>query len=120
MNDEDLQRMSAQIEKLQSAVGDVLVLSCPVPISDAVRYRLQDELVQRLPGRTVLVLDSGLQLMPLDQIGAVLRLERKVDALMRAVHGIAEALADGEAPAESRALDGSVWPSGERDQSKPL
>lgn len=120
MNDDDLQRLSAQIETLQSAVGDVLVLSYPKPIDDHTRIRLRDELEQRLPGRQVLVLDSGLQLMPLDQMAAVVRLERKVDALMRAVQGIAEALADGDAPPESRALDGSVWPSGERDQSKPL
>lgn len=125
--DDDLETLVSSVEALNAADDAVLVLTCPRFIEAETATRLREGIEYSLPGRKVLVLGDGMQLQPMGQHRQLQRIEQQLGAVLEATANIAkalgnvlEALSDGEAPAESRTLDGDVWPSGERDQSRPL
>lgn len=117
---DDLEQLVSNVEALHAGPDDLVVLTCPVSLSDQTRERLRWELSQRLPGRQVLVLTDGMQLSTLGQHRQLERIERSLAALQTAVSAVLQALANDEAPPEGRTLDGDLFPMGERDQTQPL
>lgn len=120
MDDEELDRLSAQVEALSLAPDDALVLTCPHPLLDGTADRLRDHLVRGFPGRKVIVLGDGMQLQPLGQHRQLERIERTLAALQDAVAAVLQVLAQGEEPPQGRTLDGDLFPASERDQTRPL
>lgn len=117
---DDLEQLVSNVEALHAGPDDLVVLTCPVSLSDQTRERLRWELSQRLPGRQVLVLTDGMQLSTLGQHRQLERIERSLAALQTAVSAVLQALANDEAPPEGRTLDGDLFPMRERDQTQPL
>ena len=118
--DDDLEKLVANVEALHAGPDDLLVLSCPGPLALVQIERLRHDLESRLPGRSVLVLDGGAQLTTLGQHRQLERIERNLAAVQAALGAVLQALTKDEEPAESRTLDGELFPSGERDQTRPL
>ena len=121
MSDE-IEQLVSNVEALHAWPDDLVVLTCPVAISDETRERLRWELSQRLPGRQVLVLGDGMQVVTLGQHLQLNRIERSLSAITASLGAMLQALhALQEEPApEARTLDGDLFPSGERDQTRPL
>lgn len=117
---DDLEELVSNVEALHAGPDDLLVVTCPNPISEETRARLREELRMRLPGREVLVLCDGLQLTTLGQHRQLERIERTLAALQDAVAAVLQVLAQEEEPPQRRTLDGDLFPGGERDQSQPL
>ena len=120
MDDEELDRLSAQVEALSLAPDDALVLMCPHRLADGTADRLRDHLVRGFPGRKVVVLGDGMQLHPLGQQRQLDRIERSLGAVQAAVGAVLAALQEHQTEPEARTLDGDRYPSGERDQTTPL
>ncbi len=117
---DDLEQLVSNVEALHAGPDDLVVLTCPRVIDEETRERLWFELHERLAGRQVLVLSEGMQLSTLGQHRQLERIERSLAALQTAVAAVLQALTKDEEPAESRTLDGELFPSGERDQTRPL
>ena len=120
MEDDEMERLVAQVEALHAPDGSVVVLSCPHRLSDDIAARLRHAFQEHLPGRKVLVLTDGMTLRRLDEHRMLQALDRKLDAVAAALSTVMRLLSDDDAPAESRTLDGDRFPSGERDQTQPL
>lgn len=117
---DDLDALVSQVEALHLLDDDVLVLTCPVPVSDEVAARLRFYLLEALGQRPVLVLDSGMQLSALGQHRQLQRIEQTLAGVATALQAVLTLLADGEEPSEAHTLDGDLFSTRERDQSQPL
>lgn len=118
--DDDLEQLVSKVEALHTAPDDVLVLTCPCPLDQEQIERLRCDLELRLPGRSVLVLDGGAKLSTLGQHRRLERIERNLAAVQTTLAAVLAALTKDDEPVEQRTLDGDLFPSGERDQTRPL
>ena len=117
---DDLDALVSQVEALHLLDDDVLVLTCPVPVSDEVAARLRFYLLEALGQRPVLVLDSGMQLSALGQHRQLQRIETTLATVQAQLSTLLRALADEDELAPGRTLDGDLFSSRERDPSEPL
>lgn len=117
---DDLEQLVSSVEALHAGPDELLLLTCPRPISTEWAERIKAQLEPHLSGRKVIVLTDGMQLSSLGQHRQLERIERTLAALQDAVAAVLQALANDEAPPEGRTLDGDLFPMRERDQSQPL
>lgn len=117
---DDLDALVSQVEALHMDDDDVLVLTCPSPVSDELAARLRTQLLEAMGERRVLVLDSGLQLSHLGQHRQLQRIEAALATVQGQLSTLLQALAEDESPAPGRTLDGDLFSTAERDTSQPL
>lgn len=118
--DDSLEGLVSKVEALHLQGDDVLVLTVQERLSDDAAGRLRFHLNELLPGRQVLVLESGMQLSPLGQHRHLQRIEQSLAGVATALQAVLQLLSDGEDPPEQRTLDGDLFSARERDQSQPL
>lgn len=122
-DDAEMERLVAQVEALSTAGDDCLVLSYPCPVDQETCERLRRTLMDRFPGRQVLVLDYGGTVHTAGQLVQLRGIERSLASLsqlMLRVVDLLEQLQPEPEPTTARTLDGDSYPSGERDTSRPL
>lgn len=117
--DDEIERLVSNVEALAIGPDDLVVITCPEAVSDATAARLRYEVEHWLGGRKALVLTDGMQIGTLGQHRQLDRIERQLAAISGAIDAILLSLQE-EAEPESRTLDGDVFPSRERDQTRPL
>ena len=118
--DDDLEQLVANVEALHAGPDDVVVFSAPGHIDDETAKRLRETWQLVCPGRRCIVMGDGLNVQTLGQHRQLERIERNLAAVQATLAAVLAALTKDDEPLEQRTLDGDLFPSGERDQTRPL